>query len=71
MELLSTVPQRIIDDLGLRKLGPTATEDLLEIVKIEKMRLRAPQRSFFRPSTTKEKRLTKIIKNETCPKHGP
>jgi DNA replication protein DnaC len=33
MELLSTVPLLIIDDLGMRKLGPTAAEELLEIVR--------------------------------------
>jgi DNA replication protein DnaC len=32
MELLSTVPLLIMDDLGMRKLGPTAAEELLEIV---------------------------------------
>src|SRR5712672_1237048 len=32
MELLATVPLLIIDDLGMRKLPPTAAEDLLEIV---------------------------------------
>jgi DNA replication protein DnaC len=32
MELLTTVPLLIIDDLGMRKLGPTAGEELLEIV---------------------------------------
>src|SRR5204863_10087103 len=32
MELLSTVPLLIIDDLGMRKLPPTAAEELLEIV---------------------------------------
>src|SRR5205809_3468417 len=32
MELLTTVPLLIIDDLGMRKLPPTAAEDLLEIV---------------------------------------
>ena len=32
MELLSTVSLLIIDDLGMRKLGPTAAEELLEIV---------------------------------------
>ena len=32
MKLLSTVPLLIIDDLGMRKLGPTAAEELLEIV---------------------------------------
>ena len=32
MELLSSVPLLIIDDLGMRKLGPTAAEELLEIV---------------------------------------
>src|SRR2546425_4120516 len=32
MELLSTVPLLVIDDLGMRKLPPTAAEDLLEIV---------------------------------------
>jgi DNA replication protein DnaC len=32
MELLTTVPLLIIDDLGMRKLGPTAAEELLEIV---------------------------------------
>jgi DNA replication protein DnaC len=32
MELLSTVPLLIIDDLGMRKLPATAGEDLLEIV---------------------------------------
>jgi DNA replication protein DnaC len=32
MELLATVPLLIIDDLGVRKLGPTAAEELLEIV---------------------------------------
>jgi DNA replication protein DnaC len=32
MELLSTIPLLIIDDLGMRKLTPTAAEDLLEIV---------------------------------------
>jgi DNA replication protein DnaC len=32
MELLSTVPLLIIDDLGMRKLPSTAAEDLLEIV---------------------------------------
>ena len=31
MELLATVPLLIIDDLGMRKLGPTAAEELLEI----------------------------------------
>jgi DNA replication protein DnaC len=31
MELLSTVPLLIIDDLGMRKLPPTAGEELLEI----------------------------------------
>jgi DNA replication protein DnaC len=29
---LSTVPLRIIDDLGMRKLPPTAAEDLLELI---------------------------------------
>jgi DNA replication protein DnaC len=32
MEQLSTVPLLIIDDLGMRKLPPTAAEELLEIV---------------------------------------
>jgi DNA replication protein DnaC len=32
MELLSTIPLLIIDDLGMRKLPTTAAEDLLEIV---------------------------------------
>ncbi len=32
MELLATVPLLIIDDLGMRKLGPTAGAELLEIV---------------------------------------
>jgi DNA replication protein DnaC len=32
MELLSTVPLLIIDDLGMRKLPATAAEDLLEII---------------------------------------
>ena len=32
MELLSTVPLLIIDDLGMRKLPSTAAEDILEIV---------------------------------------
>lgn len=32
MELLTTVPLLIIDDLGMRKLPPTAAEELLEIV---------------------------------------
>jgi DNA replication protein DnaC len=32
MELLATVPLLIIDDLGMRKLGPTAAEELLEVV---------------------------------------
>ena len=32
VELLSTVPLLIIDDLGMRKLPMTAAEDLLEIV---------------------------------------
>ena len=32
MELFSTVPLLIVDDLGMRKLPPTAAEDLLEIV---------------------------------------
>src|SRR5215470_15988590 len=32
MEVLTTVPLLIIDDLGMRKLGPTAAEELLEIV---------------------------------------
>src|SRR5258706_10831771 len=32
MERLSTVPLLIIDDLGMRKLPPTAAEELLEIV---------------------------------------
>jgi DNA replication protein DnaC len=32
MELLSTIPLLIIDDLGMRKLPPTAAEELLEIV---------------------------------------
>jgi DNA replication protein DnaC len=32
MELFTTVPLLIIDDLGMRKLPPTAAEDLLEIV---------------------------------------
>jgi len=32
MELLTTIPLLIIDDLGMRKLGPTAGEELLEIV---------------------------------------
>jgi DNA replication protein DnaC len=32
MELLATVPLLIIDDLGMRKLGSTAGEELLEIV---------------------------------------
>ncbi|HLB88160.1 MAG TPA: IS21-like element helper ATPase IstB [Terriglobales bacterium] len=32
MELLPTVPLLIIDDLGMRKLPPTAAEELLEIV---------------------------------------
>jgi DNA replication protein DnaC len=32
MDLLSTIPLLIIDDLGMRKLPPTAAEELLEIV---------------------------------------
>jgi DNA replication protein DnaC len=32
MELLTTVPLLIIDDLGMRKLPSTAPEELLEIV---------------------------------------
>lgn len=32
MELLSTVPLLVIDDLGMRKLPATAAEDLLELV---------------------------------------
>src|ERR1043165_6988456 len=32
MEQLSTVPLLIIDDLGMRKLPPSAAEELLEIV---------------------------------------
>src|SRR5439155_24036077 len=32
MELFSTIPLLIIDDLGMRKLPATAAEDLLEIV---------------------------------------
>lgn len=32
MEVLATVPLLIIDDLGMRKLGTTAAEELLEIV---------------------------------------
>src|SRR5262245_17005733 len=32
MELLSTIPLLIIDDLGMRKLSPTAAEELLEII---------------------------------------
>ena len=32
MEELATVPLLIIDDLGMRKLPPTAAEDLLELV---------------------------------------
>jgi len=32
MELLTTAPLLIIDDLGMRKLAPTAAEELLEIV---------------------------------------
>jgi DNA replication protein DnaC len=32
METLSTIPLLILDDLGMRKLPPTAAEDLLEIV---------------------------------------
>jgi DNA replication protein DnaC len=32
IERLSTVPLLIIDDLGMRKLPPTAAEDLLEII---------------------------------------
>jgi DNA replication protein DnaC len=32
MELLATVPLLIIDDLGMRRLPPTAAEELLEIV---------------------------------------
>src|SRR5947199_763644 len=40
MELLATVPLLIIDDLGMRKLGPTAAEELLEMATFEKMRLR-------------------------------
>lgn len=32
MDMLATVPLLIIDDLGMRKLPPTAAEELLEIV---------------------------------------
>jgi DNA replication protein DnaC len=32
MEVLANVPLLVIDDLGMRKLGPTAAEELLEIV---------------------------------------
>ena len=32
MELFSTIPLLIIDDIGMRKLPATAAEDLLEIV---------------------------------------
>jgi len=32
MELLSTIPLLIIDDLGMRKLSPAAAEEFLEIV---------------------------------------
>ena len=32
MESVSTVPLLIIDDFGMRKLAPTAAEDLLEII---------------------------------------
>jgi len=33
MELLTTVPLLVIDDLGMRKLPLTAAEELLEIIK--------------------------------------
>jgi DNA replication protein DnaC len=33
MELLTTVPLLIIDDVGMRKLAPTAAEELLEIIR--------------------------------------
>ncbi len=39
MENLATIPLLIIDDLGMRKLPPTAAEELLEIV----MRLHEPR----------------------------
>jgi len=42
MELFSTVPLLIIDDLGMRKLPATAAEDLLEII----------MRRYERTSTT-------------------
>jgi DNA replication protein DnaC len=32
MEVLTTVPLPIIDDLGMRKLGPRTAGELLEIV---------------------------------------
>jgi DNA replication protein DnaC len=32
MESVATAPLLIIDDFGMRKLPPTATEDLLEII---------------------------------------
>ena len=32
MELLSTIPLLILDDLGMRKLPPNAAEELLEII---------------------------------------
>jgi DNA replication protein DnaC len=32
MEVLTTVPLLVIDDLGMRKLAPTAAEELLEII---------------------------------------
>jgi DNA replication protein DnaC len=32
MELFTSVPSLIIDDLGMRKLPATAAEDLLELI---------------------------------------
>jgi hypothetical protein len=48
MELLATVPLLIIDDLCMRKLAPTAAEELLEIIENQRLlRTKDPSQDDF------------------------
>lgn len=49
MELLATVPLLIIDDLGMREVGPTAAEELLEIVMRRHPARRDQHAAHFQP----------------------
>src|SRR5437870_5613251 len=66
MELLATVPLLIIDDLGMRKLGPTAAEELLERAHVSRVALSRKGVIFSCSCSIIYCRRTKHGRSHTC-----